>query len=156
MPGLEVQKPLTINWSQERPYCYPPAILVRPIIKLLVPQFKQFLLVVNVFKSSSSELAYARKHFDFFVKIGDYKSPGVITPCKRQWTTMVHEPYFRFYREASATYLFVKGYSYHTLDEFQTKLRNNTFLRGRPHEKSAVRFLQQLKWSGRQLYEILE
>ena len=153
---MEVQKPLSIDWSLERAYCYPPAILVRPIIRLLVPKFRQFVMVINVFKSSSSEFAYARKHFDYYVKIGDYKSPGVITPCKRQWTTMVHEPYFRFYREASSTYLFVKGYSYHTLDEFQTKLRRNCFLRGKPHEKAAVKFLQHLNWSGRHLYEILE
>ena len=151
-----MQKPLALDWSHERPYCYPPAVLVRPIIRLLVPQFDQFLLVVNVFKSSSSEFAYARRHFDFFIKIGDYRSPGVITPCKRQWTSLVHEPYFRFYREASSTYLFVKGYSYHLLDEFQNKLQRNLYLRGKPHEKAAVRFLQQLKWSGRQLFEILE
>ena len=69
---------------------------------------------------------------------------------------MVHEPYYRFYREASSTYLFVKGYSYPLLEEFRSKLVNNTYLRGKPHEKAAVRFIQNLHWSGRHLYEILE
>lgn len=156
MPGFEVRQPLQICWEKERPYCYPPSVLIRPIIRHLVPKFPQFMLVINAFKSSSSEVAYARQHFDFYIKIGDYQSPGVITPCKRQWTAMVHEPYFRFYREASSSYIFFKGYSYHLLTEFQNKLQNNTYLRGKPHEKAAVRFLQNLRWSGRQLYEILE
>ena len=156
IPGLEVQSPLQLDFHQERVYCYPPAVLIRPIIKLLVPKFRQFIMVINVFKSSSSELAYARRHFDYCIKVGDYKSPGVITPSKRQWTQLVHEPYFRFYREASSTYVFVKGYSYAALDEFQDKLKKNLYLRGKPHEKAAVRFLQNLNWSGRQLYEILE
>ena len=51
MPGFEKQAPLLIQWEVERPYCYPPSVLVRPIIRHLVPQFSRFLLVVNAFSS---------------------------------------------------------------------------------------------------------
>ena len=159
MPTLNGMENLTnhhVDWTKHRPYCYPPDVLTRPILRHLVPQFKQFILVVNTYKGSSSQFSLALQKFDFCIKIGDYRSPAIITPCRRQWTVMVKQPYHRFYREASSTYLFIKGYPYHKVEEFQSKLQQNLYLRGDMVEKAAVRFLQSLKWSGRQLFEILE
>ena len=156
LSGMDDLDKKQVDWSQHRAYCYPPDIITRPIIRHLVPQFDQFILVVNTYKSNSSHFSLARQSFDFCIKIGDYRSPAVITPCRRQWTQMVYQPYYRLYREASSTYLFIKGYSYATVLEFQTKLRRNLYFRGNLVEKAATQFLQKIQWSGRHLFEILE
>ena len=156
MEGLENLESRHIDWTKHRAYSYPPDILARPIIRHLVPQFDQFIMVINTYKASSSQFSFALQAFDFCIKIGDYRSPAVITPSRRQWTVMVKQPYHRFYREASATYLFIKGYPRSTVLEFQSKLRRHLYLRGSGVEKAAVYFLSKLQWSGRQLYEILE
>ena len=145
-----------VDWSRHRAYSYPPDIITRPIIRHLVPQFEQFILVVNTYKANSSQFSLALRTFDYCIKLGDYRSPAVITPCRRQWTKMVKQPYYRFYREASSTYLFIKGYPYQTILDFQSKLRRNLYLQGDMVEKAAVIFLQKLQWSGRHLFEILE
>ena len=156
LAGMETLESHHINWQAHRAYSYPPDILSRPIIRHLVPQFSQFIMVINTYKASSSQFSFAQREFDYCIKIGDYRSPAVITPTRRQWTIMVKQPYHRFYREASATYLFVKGYSYETVLEFRAKLRQHLYLRGSMVEKAAVLMLSKLRWSGRRLYEILE
>lgn len=156
LSGMETLSCHHIDWTQHHAYSYPPDVLTRPIIRHLVPQFEKFLMVVNTYKASSSQFSFAQRAFDYCIKIGDYRSPAVITPTRRQWTTMVKQPYHRFYREASATYLFIKGYPYETVLDFQSKLRQHLYLRGPITEKFSVILLSKLKWSGRQLYEILE
>ena len=156
LSGMETLESNHVDWSKHRAYSYPPDILARPVIRHLVPQFSQFIMVINTYKASSSQFSFAQQSFDYCIKIGDYRSPAVITPTRRQWTVMVKQPYHRFYREASATYLFIKGYPRHLVLEFQDKLRRHLYLRGSMTEKAAVLMLSKLRWSGRQLYEILE
>ena len=156
LEGMEDVNKQKIDWAQHRAYSYPPDVITRPIIRFLVPLFDQFTLVVNTYKASSSQFSFARQHFDYCIKIGDYRSPAVITPCRRQWTSMVKQPYHRFYREASATYLFIKGYPRSSVEKFQQLLQKCAYYQKPASEKAVALFLQKLTWSGRQLFEILE
>ena len=66
------------------PYCFPPDVLSRPIIRDLVHHFDQFIYILNVYRGRDSTFAQAKRKFDYYLIIGDSQTPAIVTPTRRQ------------------------------------------------------------------------
>ena len=148
-------KPLDVQ--DYRPYCFPPDVLQRPIIRHLVPRFKQFIFILNAYRGLDSTFSLAKKNFEYYMVIGDTKTPAVITPCRRQRGKYpLAEPYSRLNREISVTYMFIKGMSHHEILAFQDHVRQSHFFQS-ALEKSLHCFSHLLNrswWANRRFLEI--
>ena len=153
--NYKVNQPL--DASQYRPYCFPPDVLLRPIIRDLVPQFSNFVLVLNVYRGRDQTFALAQKNFDYFLIIGDSQTPAIVTPCHRQRNKYpLAEPYSRLNKEISTSYMFVKGHALRAIQEFACHVTKCHFFQS-ASEKCVYRLLHLLDdtwWANRNFLEI--
>ena len=153
--NFKVTQPL--DSSQYRPYCYPPDVLLRPIIRNLVPKFPTFVLVLNAYKGPDQAFALAKRNFEYYVIIGDTQTPAVVTPCRRQRNNYpLAEPYYRLNKEISTSYLFIKGHPLEAIQSFVRHVKRGSFIQSAA-EKSVYRLLHLLDhswWANRSFLEI--
>ena len=153
--NFKTTEPLSI--ASYRPYCFPPDVLQRPIIRELVPKFETFVMILNVYRGLDHTFALAKRNFDFYVIIGDTQTPAIVTPCRRQRNVYpLAEPYYRLNREISTTYMFVKGYDVIRIEEFVRHVSQSHFFQSAA-EKSVYRLLNLLNhswWTNRNFLEI--
>ena len=152
---FKVVKSLPIE--EYKPYCFPPDVLIRPILRDLVPNFSQFIFILNVYRGRDNTFALAKRRFDYYMIIGDTQTPAIVTPTRRQRNCYpLAEPYSRLNREISTTYLFIKGFQMDQILDFKCHVSQSHFFQS-AYEKSVYRFLNLLNhtwWANRSFLEI--